>query len=117
MRREQEDRSDHRAGEDESDEDGSDHPPTADPRGGPAQGSAVAPHLVLSPFATGEEISKTQAFVAAGNLGALPLFAEPGARQAVRFRARALAQIAERLLRVMDAVQKVAEDLQKTASR
>lgn len=62
---------------------------------------AVAPHLVLSTFAVDEQIGQTHSFVAAGNLGALPLFAEPGARQAVRFRARALAQIAERLLRVM----------------
>ncbi len=62
---------------------------------------AVAPHIVLSTFAVDGAISKTHSFVAAGSMGALPLFAEPGTRQAVRFRARALSQIAERLLRVM----------------
>lgn len=62
---------------------------------------AVAPHVVLSTFAVDDQADKTRSFVAAGNLGALPLFAEPGARQAIRFRSRALAQIAERLLRVM----------------
>ncbi len=62
---------------------------------------AVAPHLVLSTFAVDEPIEKTYSFIAAGNLGALPLFVEPGTRQAVRFRARGLAHIAERLLRVM----------------
>lgn len=61
----------------------------------------VSPHIVLSAFALEEQLTKTRSFVAAGSVGALPMFAEPGARQAVHFRARALAQIAERLLRVM----------------
>ena len=37
------------ADEDEAHDDGRDHPPPADPRGGSAQGSAVAPRLVRHP--------------------------------------------------------------------
>lgn len=60
----------------------------------------VAPHLVLSTFAL-DGISKTRSLVAVGSFGALPLFAEPGSKQAVRFRSRALEHVAKRLLRVM----------------
>lgn len=62
---------------------------------------AVCPQLVLSPFALPRGLDRSRAFVATGSFGALPLFGEPTSRQSGKFRARSLAMISERLLRLM----------------
>jgi hypothetical protein len=62
---------------------------------------ASAPDIVLSPFAGANKVSRTMPFVPIGSFGALPLFGEPSARQSAKFRARSLAQIAARLIRLM----------------
>lgn len=62
---------------------------------------AVAPDLLLSPFAVGPQLAKAYPFVPIGSFGALPLFGEPSARQAAKFRARSLGKIAKRFIRLM----------------
>jgi hypothetical protein len=60
------------------------------------------PHVVLSRYAVDEvALSGTLTLTAAGSFGALPMFAEPSARQAGRFRSTALPKLAERLMRLM----------------
>lgn len=62
---------------------------------------AVCPQLVLSPFAVTRGLDRSRPFIPTGNFGALPLFGEPSSKQSGKFRARSLAKIAERLLRLM----------------
>lgn len=63
---------------------------------------AVCPQVVLSSFALKHEnLDRPRAFVAIGTFAALPQFAEPTARQHGKFRARELAKLAERLIRLM----------------
>ncbi len=62
---------------------------------------ASCPQLLLSPFAVEEGTDRDRPLVPIGAFAALPLFAEPTARQAGKFRSRELARIAARLLRLM----------------
>jgi hypothetical protein len=63
---------------------------------------AVCPQVVLSSFALKHDnLDRPRAFVAIGTFAALPQFAEPTARQHGKFRARELAKLAERLIRLM----------------
>jgi hypothetical protein len=61
----------------------------------------VSPSVLLTPFVTEAGISRSQPFVCVGSFGALPLFTEPSARNLGKFRARPLAKIAQRFLRLM----------------
>jgi hypothetical protein len=61
---------------------------------------AIAPHLVLSPYAA-QQVSQAQTLVSAGSFGALPMFAIPEGRQSGRVRILALAALADRLMRLM----------------
>jgi hypothetical protein len=64
--------------------------------------SAIAPHLVLSPFATDSvPLDHARPLIAVGSFGALPQFAEPTARKLAKFRVQCLKQIASRLLSLM----------------
>lgn len=62
---------------------------------------AVCPQIVLSAFALKTELDRPRALVPIGTFAALPQFAEPNSRQHGKFRARSLAKLAERLLRLM----------------
>jgi hypothetical protein len=62
---------------------------------------AVAPHLILSPFAVDEHVDRARVFVAVGSFAALPLFSEPTAHSLGRFRVRSLAKIVQRMLGLM----------------
>lgn len=63
---------------------------------------AVCPQIVLSSFALkNENLDRPREFVAIGTFAALPQFAEPMSRQHGKFRARELANLAERLIRLM----------------
>jgi len=61
----------------------------------------VSPSVLLTPFITEAGIVRSQPFVCVGSLGALPLFAEPSARNLGKFRARPLAKVAQRFFRLM----------------
>lgn len=61
---------------------------------------AIAPHVVLSPYATAE-VSGAQTLTSAGSFGALPMFANPEGRHGGKFRVHALAALADRLMRLM----------------
>jgi hypothetical protein len=61
----------------------------------------VSPSVLLTPFVTEASVTRSQAFVCVGAFSALPLFAEPSARNLSKFRARPLAKVAQRLLRLM----------------
>ncbi|WP_157595759.1 ATP-binding protein [Plesiocystis pacifica] len=62
----------------------------------------ATPHVVLSRFAAdGGAIEHTSTLIAAGSYGALPMFAEPKARQRGTFKSKALAALADRLMRLM----------------
>ena len=61
---------------------------------------AIAPHVVLSPYAT-SEVGYARTLTSAGSFGALPLFADPEGRQVGKFRINALPALADRLMRLM----------------
>lgn len=63
---------------------------------------SACPQVVLSPFALrARRLDRSRPFIPTGSFAALPLFGEPTARQLGKFRARSLAKIAQRLLRLM----------------
>jgi hypothetical protein len=61
----------------------------------------VSPSVLLSPFVKDSGLDRSQPFICVGSFGALPLFSEPSSRHLGKFRAKALAKIAERLIRLM----------------
>lgn len=62
----------------------------------------VCPQIVLSPFALKTTaLDRPRSFITTGSFATLPLFGEPTARQLGKFRARSLAKVAERLIRLM----------------
>lgn len=61
----------------------------------------VSPSVLLTPFVVEAGITRSQPFVCVGSFGALPLFTEPSARNLGKFRARPLAKVAQRFLRLM----------------
>ncbi|RZO60485.1 MAG: hypothetical protein EVA89_13130 [Sandaracinaceae bacterium] len=61
-----------------------------------------APHVVLSPYAVSNgEVSHAHTLTSAGSFGALPMFADPHGRHGGKFRVTALAELAQRLMRLM----------------
>lgn len=66
-----------------------------------AEPPPVSPSVLLTPFVAEAGVSRSQPFVCVGSFGALPLFAEPSARNLGKFKARPLAKVAQRLLRLM----------------
>lgn len=62
---------------------------------------AVAPHVLLSPFAVDDAVERAKPLVAVGSFAGLPLFGEPTSRRLGKFRGQSLTRIAERLLRLM----------------
>jgi hypothetical protein len=61
---------------------------------------SVCPQILLSPYAV-RGVDRGRPFIATGTFASLPLFGEATARQIGKFRARSLAMVAERLLRLM----------------
>jgi hypothetical protein len=61
----------------------------------------ISPCVLLSPFVKDSNVDRARPFVCVGCFGALPLFSEPSSRVLGKFGARPLAEIAERLVRLI----------------
>ncbi|MCA9519724.1 MAG: hypothetical protein KC609_02070, partial [Myxococcales bacterium] len=62
----------------------------------------ATPHVVLSRFAVDDvSVPGSLTLTASGSYGALPMFADPRHRQGGKFRSKALAKLADRLMRLM----------------